>query len=86
MSLKFKRNLPILLLLVALLSFLTLAMGTQPICAYSLTLETQVAGQALQPTPSLNQSTGGLLEQGSSVQEESSAIAPSINAQDDLVQ
>jgi hypothetical protein len=36
MSLKFKRNYPIILLLVAFLSFLAFAMGNQPIIAYSI--------------------------------------------------
>jgi hypothetical protein len=34
MSLKFKRNYPIILLLVAILSFLAFGMGNQPIIAY----------------------------------------------------
>ena len=34
MSLKFKRNYPIILLLVVILSFLAFAMGNQPIIAY----------------------------------------------------
>jgi hypothetical protein len=34
MSLKLKRNYPIILLLVAILSFLAFAMGNQPIIAY----------------------------------------------------
>ena len=36
MSLKFKRNYPIIILLVAFLSFLAFAMGNQPIIAYSI--------------------------------------------------
>jgi hypothetical protein len=36
MSLKFKRNLPLILMLVAFLSFLIFAMGAHPIIAYSL--------------------------------------------------
>jgi hypothetical protein len=36
MSLKLKRNVPVLLLLVALLSFLALAMGNWPIIAYGV--------------------------------------------------
>ena len=36
MSLKFKRNYPIILLLVTILFFLALAMGGQPIVAYSI--------------------------------------------------
>lgn len=36
MSLKFKRNYPIILLLVTILSFLAFAMGGQPIIAYTL--------------------------------------------------
>jgi len=36
MSLKLKRNYPIILLLVAILSFLVLVMGGQPIIAYTL--------------------------------------------------
>jgi hypothetical protein len=35
MSLKFKRNYPLILLLVAILTFLTLAMGDQRIVAYT---------------------------------------------------
>jgi hypothetical protein len=34
MSLRFKRNYPIILLLIAILSFLAFAMGNQPIIAY----------------------------------------------------
>jgi hypothetical protein len=34
MSLKFKRHYPIILLLVAILSFLAFAMGNKPIIAY----------------------------------------------------
>ena len=34
MSLKFKRNVPIILLLVAILTFLTFALGDLPIIAY----------------------------------------------------
>jgi hypothetical protein len=34
MSLKFRRNYPMVLLLIAILSFLALAMGNQPIIAY----------------------------------------------------
>ena len=34
MTLKFKRNLPVILLLVAILAFLTLALGNLPIVAY----------------------------------------------------
>jgi hypothetical protein len=34
MSLRFKRNYPIILLLIAILSFLVFAMGNQPIIAY----------------------------------------------------
>ena len=36
MSLKFKRNLPLVLLLASVLTFLTLAIGSYPIIAYSL--------------------------------------------------
>jgi hypothetical protein len=34
MSLRFKRNVPIVLLLVSLLSFLALVVGNQPVIAY----------------------------------------------------
>jgi hypothetical protein len=34
MSLRFRRNYPMVLLLIAILSFLALAMGNQPIIAY----------------------------------------------------
>ena len=34
MTLRFKRNVPIVLLLVSLVSFLALVMGNQPIVAY----------------------------------------------------
>ena len=34
MTLRFKRNVPIVLLLVTLVSFLTLVVGNQPIIAY----------------------------------------------------
>jgi len=36
MSLKFKRNYPIILWLIAPLSFLAIAMGDQPIIAYTI--------------------------------------------------
>jgi hypothetical protein len=36
MSLKFKRNYPLILLLVTILSFLVFVMGGQPIIAYTL--------------------------------------------------
>lgn len=36
MSLKFKRNLPLILTLVVILSFLALGIGRLPIIAYSL--------------------------------------------------
>jgi hypothetical protein len=36
MDLKFKRNLSLILVLVALLSFLTFAMGNVPIVAYGM--------------------------------------------------
>jgi hypothetical protein len=36
MSLRFKRNYPIIILLATILSFLALAMGNQPIIAYSI--------------------------------------------------
>jgi hypothetical protein len=36
MNLKFKRNLPLVLLLVGILSFLTFAIGSYPIIAYNL--------------------------------------------------
>ena len=36
MSLKFKRNYPIILLLVTILSFLAFVLGSQPIIAYTL--------------------------------------------------
>jgi hypothetical protein len=36
MNLKIKRNLPLILMLVAFLSFLTIAIGGLPIIAYSL--------------------------------------------------
>jgi hypothetical protein len=36
MSIKFKRNLPLVLLLVGILSILTFAIGNYPIIAYTL--------------------------------------------------
>lgn len=45
MHLKIKRNIPVLLLLVALLSFLSLAMGSQPISAYSLSMSQATPSQ-----------------------------------------
>ena len=36
MSLKFKRNYRVILLLVSILSFLAIAMGHQPIIAYTI--------------------------------------------------
>jgi hypothetical protein len=36
MSLKFKRNLPLMLLLVSILSVLTFVIGSYPIIAYTL--------------------------------------------------
>ena len=36
MSLRFKRNYPIIFWLIATLSFLVIAMGSQPIIAYSM--------------------------------------------------
>ena len=36
MNLKFKRNLPLVMLLVGVLAFLTFAVGSYPIIAYSL--------------------------------------------------
>ena len=41
MSLKFKRNYPIILLLIAILAFLTLAMGNQRIVAYTARTQDQ---------------------------------------------
>jgi len=38
MSLTFKRNLPLILLLVSIVSFLMLAVGNQPIISYSIQL------------------------------------------------
>ena len=46
MSLKFKRHYPIILLLVAIPSFLAFAMGDQPIIAYTLKAESQQIEQA----------------------------------------
>ena len=37
MTLKFKRNLPLALLLISILLFMSLAMGSQHITAYNLT-------------------------------------------------
>lgn len=45
MSLKFKRNYPLILLLVAILTFLTLAMGDQRIVAYTA----KAQGQQTEP-------------------------------------
>ncbi|MCX6032494.1 MAG: hypothetical protein NT169_24775 [Chloroflexi bacterium] len=44
MSLEFKRNHPMILLLLAILCFLTFVMGDQPIIAYTVKAERQQAG------------------------------------------
>jgi len=41
MSLKFRRNLPLVLLLLALLTFLALGLGDQPIVAYTAAADGQ---------------------------------------------
>ena len=45
MSLKFRRNYPMILLLLAILCFLTLAIGDQPIVAYTIKVERRQTGQ-----------------------------------------
>ncbi|MBI3151944.1 MAG: hypothetical protein HYZ21_07425 [Chloroflexi bacterium] len=40
MTLKFKRNLPLVLLLVSILSFMAVAMGNQRIISYTVNAET----------------------------------------------
>ncbi len=40
MTLKFKRNLPLVLLLVSILSFMAVAMGNQRITSYTVNAET----------------------------------------------
>jgi hypothetical protein len=45
MSLTFKRNYPIILLLIAILSFLAFAMGDQPLAAYAIKTKSQQAEQ-----------------------------------------
>lgn len=46
MSLKFKRNYSMILLLLAILCFLTFAVGDQPIVAYTFKAERQQTAQA----------------------------------------
>lgn len=58
MTLKFKRNYPIILLLVAILAFLAFTLGDQGIIAYSLQVGDQqielVAGTSLDTTTGID--------------------------------
>ena len=58
MTLRFKRNYPLVLMLVGILSILALTMGNQPIVSYTITTDMLQAVQLTPITNSLTQLTG----------------------------
>ena len=59
MSLKLRRNLPLVLLLLAILTFLALGLGDQPIVAYTAATDSQPAAASVTPDSDVTNDGGG---------------------------
>ena len=59
MSLKLRRNLPLVLLLLVILAFLALVLGNQPIVAYTAATDIQQAGTPVMLDSGVTNDAGG---------------------------
>lgn len=76
MTLRFKRNVPLVLLLVGILSLLALTMGNQPIVSYTVNTEALQTVQLTAITDDLAQLTGLFSAQTTGIGSQLNTIQP----------
>lgn len=76
MTLRFKRNVPLVLLLVGILSLLALTMGNQPIVSYTVNTEALQTVQLTAITDDLAQLTGLFSAQTTDIGSQLNTIQP----------